>query len=165
MGIAMTFARVSGPGDLRTRRRGSRGDDGFPGRERRATDDRCRRSRDVGKLRRKSRIAVYRNVEMVFPFVLGKLGYRHMNKINRIINWLIYMVYYLSAFAILALVWLFLLLDPWLSILGLLGLTDQIENYNSLVRNLIELVPAMPLIAIIIYIDNTVLHRIYMNEE
>ncbi len=80
MGIVMTFARVPGPGDLRTRRRGSRGDDGVQGRERRRGHDGCRRSRDVGKLRRKSRTAVYRNVEMVFPFVLWKLGDEYMKK-------------------------------------------------------------------------------------
>ena len=76
----MTFARVPGPGDLRTLRRDSRGDDGIPGRERHRGYDACRRSRDVGKLQRKSRTDVYRNVEMVFPFVLWKLGDRYMNK-------------------------------------------------------------------------------------
>ena len=93
MGIAMTIARVPGPGNLRTLRKGSRGDDGVQGRERRATHDRCRRSRDVRKLRWKSRIAVYRNEEIVFPFVLRQLGHGYMTK-NVKNNIMYYLIFY-----------------------------------------------------------------------
>ena len=85
MGIAMTFARVPGPGDLRTLRRGSRGDDGFPGRERHRGYDACRRSRDVGGLQQKSGIAVYRNEEIVYPFVLWQLGRGLMDEETKIL--------------------------------------------------------------------------------
>ena len=163
MGIAMTFARVSGPGDLRTRRRGPRGDDGIPGRERHRGHDARRRSRDVGKLRRKSRTTVYRNVEMVFPFVFGKLRDIHMNLKTGIIKRLISMISYMAMFAIMAHVWYFLLLDPWLAILGL---TDQIENYDQWQRNLIELAPFVPLAIIIAVIhEKVVVKKLYRDEK
>ena len=164
MGIAMTFARVPGPGDLRTRRRGSRGDDGVCGRVRHRGYDARRRSRDVGELRRKSRTAVYRNVEIVFPFVLWKLGDGYMEKkqiINQAINSFISGAYLLVMFAITVPVWIFLLLDPWLAILGL---TDQIENYSFLVRISIEIVPAIPLAIMGVVIHEKVVTKFFRGE-
>ncbi len=116
----MTFARVSGPGDLRTLGKGFRGDDGIPGRERPATDDACRRSRDVGKLRRKSRIVVYRNVKMVFPFVLCQLRDGYMKNSEKIwlVNNIVFFVIWLGVMTI-ALSLYYWLVVPLLSRFGL----------------------------------------------
>ena len=123
MGIAMTFARVSGPGDLRTLLRGSRGDDGVQGRERHRGYDARRRSRDAGKLRRKSRIGVVRNVEIVFPFVLRQLGDKHMREkgMNQLIRTIILFAYFVTVMITLGLLWYWL----WVPLLSIFGLPDH----------------------------------------
>ncbi len=123
MGIAMTFARVPGPGDLRTLPRGSRGDDGIPGRERRRGYDACRRSRDVGELQQKSGIAVVLNGEIVYPFVLWQLGRGLMEEETK--KWLIYkgifFVIWSTTMGIILYLW-----HLWSeSLLSIFGLTDH----------------------------------------
>ena len=165
MGIAMPFSRVSGPGDLRTRRRGSRIDDGIPGRERHRGYDARRRSRDVGELQQKSGTAVYRNEEIVFLFVLWQLGDRYMEKkqiIKQAINSLISGAYFLLMIAITVPIWHFWLVGPWLSILGL---TDQIENHSFLVESLIKMVPAIPLWILAVVIHEKVMTKFFRDVE
>ena len=123
MGIAMTIARVSGPGDLRTLLRGSRIDDGVQGRERHRGHDARRRSRDVGKLRRKSRTTVVRNEDMVFPFVLRQLedGYMKKETKNKIINDVVFFVIWATTITIVGYLW------HWWSdsLLSIFGLPDH----------------------------------------
>ena len=124
MGIAMTFAGASGPGDLRTLRRGSRGDDGFPGRERHRGYDACRRSRDVGGLQQKSGIAVYRNEEIVYPFVLWQLGRGLMDEETKklLIYKSIFFVIWSTTMGIILYLW-----HLWSeSLLSIFGLPDHI---------------------------------------
>ena len=59
-------------------------------------------------------------------------------------------------------IWFYLLLDPWLSILGL---TDQIENYSFLVKSLIEIVPAIPLAIIGIVIHEKVMTKFFRDVD
>ena len=102
---------------------------------------------------------------MVFPFVLWKLGDRYMNKkqiIKQAVNSLISGAYFLLMIAITLPIWFYLLLDPWLSILGL---TDQIENYSFLVKSLIEMVPAIPLWILGIVIHEKVVTKFFRDVE
>ena len=154
MGIAMTFARVPGPGDLRTLRKGCRSDDGIPGRERRATDDGCRRSRDGGELRRKSRIAVYRNVEMVFPFVLRQLGDKHMREkgMNQLIRTIILFAYFFTVVITLGLLWSWL----WVPLLSIFELPDH---------SFYRLIFAVPVILLSRTFYIRVVSKFYRDEE
>ena len=161
MGIAMTFARVPGPGDLRTLLRGSRIDDGVQGRERRRGYDARRRSRDVGKLRRKSRIAVVRNEEIVFPFVLWKLrdGYMTQSAKNIVINRVIYYVYFFLMLFICGFFW-FWLSDPLFSILGI-----NIEDYGRWARFFITAIFILPIVIIACVFHEAVISKLYRYDE
>ncbi len=163
MGIAMTFARASGPGDLRTRRRDPRGDDGVQGREPHRGHDARRRSRDVGKLRRKSRTAVYRNVEMVFPFVLRQLGHGYMTKEvkNNMINRVIYYGYWGSVYFFLAYLWYL-----WSDTLFLiLGLTEGKENYGWGFKFLLLCLFLLPIVLIVHVFFEKVVTKLYQYDE
>ena len=163
MGIAMTFARASGPGDLRTRRRGPRGDDGVQGREPHRGHDARRRSRDVGKLRRKSRTAVYRNVEMVFPFVLRQLGHGYMTKEvkNNMINRVIYYGYWGPVYFLFAYIW-YLWSDPLFLILGL---TEELANYGWGLQFLIICLFLLPMVLIAHVFFEKVVTKLYKYDE
>ncbi len=154
MGIAMTFARVPGPGDLRTRPRGSRGDDGVPGRERRRGHDARRRSRDVGKLRRKSRTAVVRNEDMVFPFVLRQLedGYMKKETKTSLIYKVIIFVIWSTTVTIVMYIW------SWWSesLLSIFGLPDHTVYF---------LIFAAPFLFLGHTIHKYVRKKIYRDEE
>lgn len=154
MGIAMTFARVPGPGDLRTLRRGPRGDDGVQGGERHRGYDACRRSRDVGGLQQKSGIAVYRNVEMVFPFVLWRLGHGNMKKKikNKIIHDVIFFVIWFGALTIAMYLW------HWWSdsLLSILGLPDHTVYF---------LIFAAPFLLLAHAVHKSVVKKFYRDEE
>ena len=82
--------------------------------------------------------------------------------VNEVINLFIGLVYWVPALMACVTVWHFLLLDPWLSILGL---TDRIEDLPWLGRTIIITLPLIPLGSLVHIIHEKVVRKFYRDDE